>query len=318
MLNGILLVSSSSGALLFSKAYAPNFGFPPGDEGHMDVMSLAAMVHALQLNARALDHADDCSGLKMIETDDLQMQFHQEGSILCAVFSPRKLDAAVGRDLSELIAQRFAGVYGHLVVPGKPIAAKQFKKFRSELRAILGQLPGRIMERAFESLGAPGLAGLPYVCALTCDYAPTYSDESTEANLVHALRPGGDQPANASLQRASSSAVTGPPKVLFTSSAHTPSAEGAINQLVRLLDQCGCMIGALGSLGDSLQSLELHLAQGPHTEGSDTRVLLLCKQRLCVAVAAPTGEVEGVEALLGGAVLEQLCEYAAFEHTQPG
>eukprot|EP00656_Telonema_subtile_P023790 TRINITY_DN2539_c0_g1_i2.p1 TRINITY_DN2539_c0_g1~~TRINITY_DN2539_c0_g1_i2.p1 ORF type:complete len:281 (-),score=50.04 TRINITY_DN2539_c0_g1_i2:331-1173(-) len=212
MLNGILLVSSSSGALLFSKAYAPNFGFPPGDEGHMDVMSLAAMVHALQLNARALDHADDCSGLKMIETDDLQMQFHQEGSILCAVFSPRKLDAAVGRDLSELIAQRFAGVYGHLVVPGKPIAAKQFKKFRSELRAILGQLPGRIMERAFESLGAPGLAGLPYVCALTCDYAPTYSDESTEANLVHALRPGGDQPANASLQRASSSAVTGPPK----------------------------------------------------------------------------------------------------------
>lgn len=306
MLNGVLLVSSASGALLFSKAYAENFGFPPNDEGEMDQMSLAAMVHALQLNACALDNGSKPSeGMNMVETDNQRIHFQQKDAVLCAVFCSTKLVQDLGRELCELIAQRFAAVYGHLVVPGKPVAAKKFRKFRSEVQGVLEQLPQKILQRSFE-LESRSL-NMPYTCVLKCGIAGTQATGSTEASLVHALC------MDQTPRLRDSCEAFGPVQVLLNS-VEGPRAEGAVDLLVGLLEQSRSLIQALGDLGDGLQSMQLNLADLDTQLDTGTRVLLLCKRQICLAIATSKDEADAVSAILRDGVMEQLCEVADFLH----
>lgn len=160
-MNGVVVLCSRTGSLLYGQSYAKNFGLP---ESHrpVDELNLAAMLFALHINSRAVviappeQDGDAAGGLQMYEVGHTTMYFrhNQQAHVLGVVFIETVAGEEIGRYLSERIVERFVekyylddGLAADAGTPaGTPIKQLRPKASKSLLRGIFQELPGRIFE----------------------------------------------------------------------------------------------------------------------------------------------------------------------------
>ncbi len=160
-MNGVVVLCSRTGSLLYGQAYARNFGLP---ESHrpVDELNLAAMLFALHINSRAVvipspeQEGDDGGGLQMYEVGHTTMYFshNQQAHVLGVVFLVAVTGEEIGRYLAECVVDRFVDKYfleDGLAADSDGPAGTPFKQLRpkaskSLLRGIFQELPGRIFE----------------------------------------------------------------------------------------------------------------------------------------------------------------------------
>ena len=162
-MNGVLVLCSRTGSLLYGQSYAQNFGLP---EPHrpVDELNLAAMLFALHINSRAVvipsperDHEGaHGGGLQMYEVGHTTMHFShdQHAHVLGVVFIETATGEEIGQFLAERVVEQFVDKYFREDGPaadGNGAAGTPFKQLRpkaskSLLRSIFQELPGRIFE----------------------------------------------------------------------------------------------------------------------------------------------------------------------------
>lgn len=159
-MNGVVVLCSRTGSLLYGQSYATNFGLP---ESHrpVDELNLAAMLFALHINSRAVVIASaeqegcDGGGLQMYEVGHTTMHFshNEQAHVLGVVFIETATGEEIGRYLAERVVECFVEKYFLEDGPGDADGATgtPFKQLRpkaskSLLRGIFQELPGRIFE----------------------------------------------------------------------------------------------------------------------------------------------------------------------------
>ena len=173
-MNGVVVLCSKTGSLLYGQAYAKDFGLPAEHGGGgggrpVDELNLAAMLFALHINSRAVvipggDDGDGgggggggdggAGGLQLYEVGHTTLHFghDREAHVLAVVFLESAAGEEIGRFLAECIVQRFVEKYFSDGPPSDtPTAGTPFKQLRpkaskSLLRGIFQELPGRIFE----------------------------------------------------------------------------------------------------------------------------------------------------------------------------
>jgi hypothetical protein len=180
-MNGVVVLCSRTGSLLYGQSYAKNFGLPE-TQRPVDELNLAAMLFALYINSRAVviaprqeppdgagggggDDGDGGGGLQMYEVGPTTMYFshNQQAHVLGVVFLETVAGEEIGRFLAECVVQRFVDKYfSDSDGPADPVApaSTPFKQLRpkaskSLLRGIFQELPGRIFELLLSRLEEP-------------------------------------------------------------------------------------------------------------------------------------------------------------------
>lgn len=328
MLNGVVLISSTSGALLFSKKYQPNYGLPQDDENGadgMDSMALGAMLHAFQLNASGVlndnnSHNGD-QGLTKLQVGEVNLYFHQlsDFRLLATVFASRALDSQTAHSLCSCIGQRFSTGFGHLLASGLPVPAKKFRKFGATLAEIVAGMPRTMMEGAMSCY-----TGKALLSALYCVYSPEFSDamlpaaqdaQGAESNLIsslNAVQPKGSAPpSRAELSAEQVTELQGRYQLLVEieqqeqpPTMNITSMWPAVSQLVYQSNQ---LLGSIQHMGDMMQSVELAVGDSEAFDrGSCMRLVVLKNAGLLVAVVVPEGQVAEISGFLRQHVMEQL------------
>jgi len=328
MLNGVVLISSTSGALLFSKKYQPNYGLPQDDEtgaDGMDSMALGAMLHAFQLNATGVlnennSHNGD-QGLTKLQVGEVNLYFHQlsDFRLLATVFASRSLDSQTAHSLCSCIAQRFSTGFGHLLTSGLPVPAKKFRKFGATLAEIAAGMPRTMIEGTMSCY-----TGKALLSALYCVYSPEFSDamlpaaqdaQGAESNLIsslNAVQPKGSAaPSGAELSAEQVTELQGRYQLLveIEQQEHPPTMNitsmwPAVSQLVYQSNQ---LLGSIQHMGDMMQSVELAIGDSDAFErGSCMRLVVLKNAGLLVAAVVPEGQVAEISGFLRQHVMEQL------------
>ena len=160
-MNGVLVLCSRTGSLLYGQSYAQNFGLP---ESHrpVDALNLAAMLFALHINSRAVvipspgEAGGQGGGLKMYEVGHTTMHFNhnEQAHVLGVVFIETATGEEIGQYLAERVVEQFVDKYFLEDGPaadahgaaGTPFKQLRPKASKSLLRSIFQELPGRIFE----------------------------------------------------------------------------------------------------------------------------------------------------------------------------
>ena len=199
-MNGVVLLDSLSGTLLYSQSYAANFGLPTGESGRaMDELNLSSMLFALFINSRAVvvpvgQEGGLGSGLQLYDIGHTTMHFcHDDGEhVLCVAFVESVMGYDHGRDLAQCILHRFVDKYfgASAVSAGPNRSHTKLRPAKSLMRGIFQEWPARIFQSQFSHI-EPELRPSWIFCAMSEEFmAQVDWDDFLDAERSAKGRPG--------------------------------------------------------------------------------------------------------------------------------
>eukprot|EP01047_Picozoa_sp_COSAG01_P008703 COSAG01_NODE_346_length_18524_cov_35.929661_2_plen_350_part_00 len=195
-MNGVVVLCSKTGNLLYSQAYARNYGLPTGHGSGgggrpLDELNLAAMMFALFVNSREVvvpprsgpqgaggGEGGHAAGLRLYEIGHTTMHFEHSDTehVLCVAFVESVVGEEIGRFLAQRILRGFMQKYFGATA-GSPAGAavvghtpqKKFRPTKSLLRSAFQELPCRVFELLMSRI-EPSVRPSWMFCAMSGDF----------------------------------------------------------------------------------------------------------------------------------------------------
>ena len=247
LLNGLLILHSRSGNLIYSQRIAPAFGLTSCAQLARDELRLGAMLFAIHLNATATAAAGEsgAAGLTAYQLDGVTVRFcvSTQHELLLVLFAPASLGGRASGFLASEVLRRFESCFAAPLKSQQPVRHGALKRsaFASSLRDAVASLHtwclNRLLEEVGESIGvlppppsaSTSESGFASYQALTA--APTVELRGVASLHSHEIC---DALSRAPGEAASAAAVSAPVSKPMKSSSRSrtaPSVGGSSNAL---------------------------------------------------------------------------------------